>query len=136
MQTYARRLPGRPGALTVRQLLDDGQVAITFEPRGGTVRALDSVPDTDDHPPYIAVGEITPLSDDIVKIHAFAGQLHRRHMRLIVRLLLEQGFRVAYVDRAAGHALPMAERIETGDWVGWWRLDLVRVRLGSHSART
>lgn len=105
------------------RMLDDGRVAITFEPRGGTIRVLPTLP-VGDHPAYIAVGEVTHLADGIVKLHAFAGQLGRRHMRLIVRLLVEQGYRVAYVDRAAGRAMPVAEQIEQGDWKGWWRIDL------------
>lgn len=108
--------------------LDDGQVAITYEDRGGTIRALNHVPEAD-HPPYVAVIEVTRLRDDIAKLHAAAGILSRRHMRLIVRLLLEHGYRVAYVDRAPGHAMPLGERIESGDWAGWWRLDLVSARL-------
>lgn len=112
--------------------LDDGQVAITYEDRGGTIRALNHVPEAD-HPPYVAVIEVTRLRDDIAKLHAASGQLGRRHLRLIVRLLLEQGYRIAYVDRAPGRAMPMAERITDGDWSGWWRLDLVRARLAARS---
>ncbi len=110
--------------------LDDGRVAITYEDRGGTLRALQSIPDdADKRPPYVAVGELTRLSDSVAKLHAFAGErLDRRHMRLIVRLLLEQGYRVVYVDRAGGHIMPFAEQIEDGDWEGWWRIDLARVR--------
>lgn len=116
--------------------LDDGHVAVTYEDRGGTIRALQSKPDDDDeHPPYVAVGELTRLSDNIAKLHAFAGDhLERRHMRLIVRLLIEQGYSVVYVDRADGHIMPLAEQIEDGDWAGWWRLDLARVRLTRQSA--
>lgn len=109
--------------------LDDGRVAITYEDRGGTIRALDHIPD-DDHPDYVAVCEVTRLSADIVKLHAASGTLTRRHMRLVVRLMLEQGYRLAYIDRAPGRVMPMAGRIETGDWAGWWRLDLVAIRLG------
>jgi len=109
--------------------LDDGTVAITYEDRGGTIRALGTIPDCDDHPPFVAAGEVTRLSGTVAKLHAFAGQrLGRRHLRLIVRLLLEQGYRVVYIDRAAGHGVPMAEQIKEGDWAGWWRLDLLRAR--------
>lgn len=110
------------------QTLDDAHVAITFEPRGGTIRALSSLP-RGDHPPFVAVGELTHLADGIAKLHAFSGRLGRRHLRLIVRLLLEQGYRIVYIDRADGHIIPLAERIESGDWAGWWRIDLARVRL-------
>ena len=103
--------------------IDDGGVAITIESRGGTIRAIPGLIDGE-HPPYIAVGEVTGLSGGIVKLHAFAGQLSRRHMRLILRLLLRQGYHTAYIDRAAGHVIPLATRIESGDWAGWWRLDL------------
>lgn len=109
--------------------LDDGHVAISYEDRGGTIRALDHVPEID-HPPFVAVCEVTRLSDDIAKLHAAAGALSRRHMRLVVRLLLEQGYRLAYIDRAQGRVMPMANRIADGDWAGWWRLDLVSARLG------
>lgn len=106
------------------RVLDDGRVAITYEPRGGTIRALPGLPGRG-HPAYDAVGEVTHLTDRIAKLHAWRGRLGRRHMRLIVRLLVEQGYRVAYIDRAEGRAVPMAERITAGDWAGWWRLDLV-----------
>lgn len=108
-----------------RMTLDDGNVAITFEPRGGTIRALPGLP-ADDHPIYAAAGEVTHLTDGIAKLHAWRGRLSRRHMRLIVRLLVGQGYRVAYMDRAEGRVVPMAERIIEGDWAGWWRLDLLR----------
>ncbi|MCB1890358.1 MAG: hypothetical protein KDH20_22320 [Rhodocyclaceae bacterium] len=109
-------------------LIDDGRVAISYEDRGGTIRAIDHVPG-DDHPDYVAVCEVTRLSADIVKLHAASGAMSRRHMRLVVRLLLEQGYRLAYIDRAPGRVMPMAERIRGGDWDGWWRLDLAAVRL-------
>lgn len=109
--------------------IDDGHVAITYEPRGGTIRVLGRVPDSDDHPPYIAVGEVTHLADGIAKLHAFAGEMSRRHMRLIIRLLIDQGYRVAYIDRADGHVMPMAAQIADGDWAGWWRIDLISERL-------
>lgn len=111
-------------------LLDDGHVAISYEDRGGTIRALDHVPLSDNHPPYLAVCEITRISDDIAKLHAAVGALSRRHLRLIVRLLLEHGYRIAYVDRAAGHRIPAAEIVDSGDFEGWWWLDLVALRLG------
>lgn len=109
--------------------LDDGHVAISYEDRGGTIRAMDHVPSDDDHPPYVAVCEVTRLHDSLAKLHAASGTLSRRHLRLILRLLLEHGYRVAYIDRAPGHVMPGAERICAGDWAGWWRLDLVRARL-------
>lgn len=111
--------------------LDDGVAAITYEDRGGTLRALACIPaEDDDMPKYIAVGEVTRLSADIAKLHAFAGEMSRRHMRLIARLLLDQGYRIAYIDRANGHIMPLATRITDGDWAGWWRLDLVELRIG------
>ena len=110
--------------------LDDGVAAITYEDRGGTLRALSEIPEDDDsHPDFVAVGEITRLNGEIAKIHAFWGDMSRRHMRLIVRLLLDQGYRIAYIDRADGHVIPFATRITSGDWAGWWRLDLVELRI-------
>lgn len=106
-----------------RTILDDGRVAISFEDRGGTIRALPGLPSAA-RSTYVAVGEVTRLSDSIAKLHGFAGRLSRSHMRLIVRLLVGQGYRVAYMDRAEGRVVPMAERIIEGDWAGWWRLDL------------
>lgn len=106
-----------------RQVLDDGRVAISYESRGGTIRALPSLPG-DAGRGYVAVGEVTHLTDGLAKLHGFAGRLSRRHMRLIVRLLVGQGYRVAYIDRDEGRAMPLAERITAGDWAGWWRLDL------------
>lgn len=106
--------------------INDGHVAITYEDRGGTLRAIDHVP-RDDRPPYIAIGDVTRMSADVCKLAGFNGRLTRRHMRLIVRLLGEQGYRVAYMDRLDGHRIPGAEQIEAGDWAGWWRLDLQKV---------
>ena len=88
-------------------------------------RALRIPEDDDSHPDFVAVGEITRLNGEIAKLHAFWGDMSRRHMRLIVRLLLDQGYRIAYIDRADGHVIPFATRITSGDWAGWWRLDLV-----------
>lgn len=108
--------------------LDDGRAAISYEDRGGTIRVLAELPDADDtHPAYVAVGQVTRLANGIAVLHAFAGKLTTRHMRLIVRLLVGQGYRTAYIDRASGHAIPLAEKIQTGDWIGWWRLDLESV---------
>lgn len=103
--------------------IHDGQVAITFESRGGTIRAIPGMVQSL-HPPYVAAGEVTGLSGGIVKLHAFVGQLSRRHLRLILKLLLRQGYHIAYIDRAQGHVIPLATQIESGDWAGWWRLDL------------
>lgn len=105
--------------------IDDGHVAITYEPRGGTIRALPGLPGGA-HPDFDGAGEVTHLADHIAKLHAWRGHITRRHMRLIVRLLVGQGYRVAYIDRAPGRAVPLAEQITSGDWAGWWRLDLLR----------
>jgi len=116
-------------------IIDDGRVAISYEPRGGTIRALPDIPGDDDHhPDYTSVGQADHLHAELVKLHGFRGDITRRHMRLIVRLLLEQGYRVAYIDRAPGRVMPLATRIEQGDWAGWWRLDLVAVRLAAPAA--
>lgn len=109
-------------------LIDDGRVAVTYEDRGGTFRALDHVPDTL-RAPFVAACEVTRLSADVAKLHAAAGVLSRPHLRLIVRHLLELGYRVAYMDRLEGHTVPLAKQIVGGDFDGWWRLDLAAVRL-------
>ncbi len=108
--------------------LTGGGVAITFEDRGGTLRLLDHLPAAGDaHPPFVAAAEITRLNDTIAKISALRGAgVTRRHLRLIARLLTQQGYATLYADRLTGHILPQAEPITAGDWMGWWRVDLGR----------
>lgn len=109
------------------KMLSDGTSAISFEPIGGIVRLLFE-PLHGDHPPIHGVGFVRPLWGGVVMLSAFDAQkLTRGHMRLIVRLLLEQGYRVLYADRIDGHVLPLAEKIQEGDFAGLWRLDLTTV---------
>lgn len=108
------------------RVLYEGTDAITFEPAGGTIRLLDTVPAAgDDKPRYFGAGQVRPLWGGVVMLAAFdASKLTRAHMRLVVRLLVEAGYTTLYVDRAEGHTIPMASRIEDGDFAGLWRLDL------------
>jgi hypothetical protein len=106
-------------------MLHDGEVAVTWESIAGIVRVLDHVP-VGPHPDYVAVGVVMRLSPDIVKLAGFSGRLNRQQMWLIARMLLGQGFKVAYVDRAAGRIMPNGEQITSGDWVGFWRVDLTQ----------
>ena len=76
------------------------------------------------------VGSWARISDSIIKFFAFSGTgLNVRHIRLILRWAVNQGFRIAYLDRLPGHGVPTAEVIQDGDFQGWWRLDLIRTRL-------
>lgn len=113
------------------EILEDGKAAIGVEAEAGLIRILDGVPsDEDPRPPYKTVGSWLRFSDDVVKIYGFAGPgMTLRHIRLMVRWGLSNGFRVAYIDRLPGHVMPGAEQIADGDFKGWWRLDLVETRL-------
>lgn len=113
------------------EIFDDGHAAIGVEADGGIFRILACVPSDDDpRPPYVTVGSWSRISDDIIKFFAFAGTgMNVRHIRLILRWALNQGYRLAYLDRLPGHGFPTAEVIQDGDFKGWWRLDLVSTRL-------
>lgn len=110
---------------------DDGRAAIGVEADSGLIRVLAGVPSDDDpRPPYLTVGSWSRISDDIIKFHGFAGTgMTARHIRLIFRWAIEQGFRLAYLDRLQGHSFPTAEKIEGGDFDGWFRVDLITTRL-------
>lgn len=111
-------------------VVDDGSVAISIQPRGGKIRLLDHVPTEDEHhPEYVGVVDFNHLKDDLVSLEGAVGAMTRRHMRLIVGHLMTEGYRIAYVDRAPGRVMPFAERISEGDFAGWWRVDLVAIRL-------
>jgi hypothetical protein len=120
-----------------RETLDDGRVAITYEEHGGTIRLLPRVPTDDDPTPaWFGAGEVARINDNVASLSAFrAEHLTYPYMRLIARLLLARGYRVAYIERAGTHDMPGAEPMDHQDWAGWWRLDLVGMRLGRFMRR-
>lgn len=108
-------------------MLDNGSVAVTFEWETATVRAIDHVPTTH-RPPYAAICQVQRLSQTVCKLSGLLGSLSRGHMWLLAQMLRAQGFTVMYAERSDAHVVPLAERIETGDWAGYWRLDLETMR--------
>lgn len=104
------------------QFFDDGRVGLSFEPHVGTIRLL-AEPARGGKPDFDASGSLVRLSDDACKLVGFSGRMGIRHQALIVRALLELGFRLLYIERSAG-TVPLGEQITEGDFAGWWRLDL------------
>ncbi|HRO60172.1 MAG TPA: hypothetical protein PK177_13560, partial [Burkholderiaceae bacterium] len=78
----------------------------------------------DGQPAYCAVGTLTMMSATVAKLAALHGDVSARHMALMVRALAEMGVRALYVERAHG-TVPLGERIESGDFSGWFRVDIV-----------
>lgn len=116
---------------------EDGRAAIGVEADSGLIRVLAAVPSEDDpRPPYVTVGSWLRMSDQIVKFFGFSGTgMTARHIRLIFRWALAQGYRVAYLDRLQGHGFPTAEKIVGGDFDGWFRVDLITTRLMARKAQ-
>lgn len=114
--------------VAARTVVGFGPYSISYEPSGGTVRILlDNR--GGEQPPYTAVGDVTRITLTICKLSGFAGTMRRPHMLLIAQLLLGLGYKLAYIERAAGRTMPGATRIRCGDFKGWWRLDLSKVDL-------
>jgi hypothetical protein len=113
------------------QTITNGSDAISYEPSGGTIRLLAFVPAPGhDKPPYLGAGQVRPLWGGVVMLSAFsASEMSRGHMRLIVQLLREAGYTTLYAERIDNRTMPMATRIESGDFAGLWRLDLTAVPL-------
>jgi len=106
----------------------DGADAISYEPAGGTIRLLSAPPvDGEARPAYFGAGQVRPLWGGVAMLSAFHGHLSRAHMRLIVRLLLDHGYRVLYAERTEGHTMPFATEIAEGDFRGLFRIELTEV---------
>lgn len=111
------------------RIIDDGKVAVSFETVVSVLRIHDAVPESD-HPPFTGSGMLVSAGPGVVKIAGLAAEhVTRAHLRLLARGLLEEGFHTIVVDRAEGHRLPMARRIDCGPLAGWWSIDLLKVRL-------
>lgn len=105
--------------------LDDGHLALTFEPFGGVIRGLSSVPaEGDDYPDFMFTGVVQHWTRDVVKLAGFLGEMRPRYLKLIVRLLVEQGYRWLYVSRQQGRIFPFGQVIEGGDFDGMIKVDL------------
>ena len=112
------------------QFFDDGRVAISIEPHGGTIRLLRAVPeDGDEMPEWFGGGEFHKITDDVVKVTAFkADGMKAGHVRLIYGMLLGMGYRWLIAQRLGDHRLPDSEDVTTWPFEGWQRVDLVRSR--------
>lgn len=120
-----------------REVLDDGAIAISYEDHGGTIRLLKSIPDADDATPeWFDGGELQRLNSSVASLAAFrAEHLTAPYLRLIVRMLLGRGYRALYIERGGEHKMPFGDPMDHPDWLGWWRIDLVGLRLGKFMAR-
>ena len=113
-----------------RRLFEYGSVGITYEDSGGILRILDGVPsDENPTPDFSAVLNIRRFPNGICTIVGFKGAASMRQMKGLVSVLLEMGYRVAYIERAEGKSIPGAEKVVGGDFDGLFRLDLVSTRL-------
>ena len=113
------------------QVFDDGRVAISIEPHGGTIRLLRSVPEEgDEMPPWFGGGEFHQVTDEVVKVTAFkADGMRPGHVRLIYGALLGLGYQWLIAKRTGEHMLPGGEPVDTWPFEGWQRVDLVKQRL-------
>lgn len=118
-----------------REILDDGDVAISVERLGVRYRLLPKVPDDSAMPPFCGIGSMTPLSASIARLDGFMGQMRHGHMMLIVRHLHAMKFSLIYIRRAEGRRMVGAKMIETGDWAGWWRIDIAEAMTGPLAIR-
>lgn len=110
------------------RVFDDGRVAVSFELISELVRFHDCVP-AEEHPPFSGSGLVVSCGAGVAKVAGLSAVITRGHLRLMVRALLEDGFHTLVSDRAPGHVLPMARRIEGGPLAGWWAIDLLALRL-------
>lgn len=108
--------------------------AISYERETGIVRLLHASPrDADVHPPYFGALHVRPFCRGVVMLSAMTGTaVLRAQLRLVVRLLLEEGYTTLYADRAARHQIPHAKQIEEGDFAGLWRVDLTTLPMRRH----
>ncbi len=113
------------------QVFDDGRVAISIEPHGGTIRLLLAVPeDGDEMPAWFGGGEFHQVTDEVVKLTAFkADGMKAGHVRLIYWAMLEMRFKWLIAKRTGEHMLPGGEPIDTWPFEGWQRVDLVKQRM-------
>ena len=102
----------------MRETFDDGVVALSIENNVGTIRFLKDIGSSS----YIAVCTFSSISQTIVKISGLLGKLSKQHMLLMVNVLFDKGYRVAYAERLHGN-LPFGEPISGGDFDGWLRVD-------------
>ena len=101
------------------ETFDNGVVALSIENNVGTIRFLKEIGSSG----YVAVCTFSSISQTIVKISGLLGKLSKQHMLLLVSVLFDKGYRVAYAERLNGRKLPFAEKIEGGDFDQWLRVD-------------
>lgn len=118
------------------RVMADGKKAVTFEPFGGIVRGLERAPKPgDETPDFVFSGVIEHWTPQVAKLSAFNGEMHQRHMRLIMLLLMEQGYRWVYAVRQPGRTLPFGEEIVEGEFRGMVRIDLTLADLRQGAGR-
>ena len=103
---------------------------ITIEWTSGIVRMVDQNAEGS-MPAYFAVGVIVPITENSVKMCGFCGSMPFRHMLEMVELLIDMGYRWAYVERANGR-MPCSELIITGPFAGWRLMDLEQAKKFLH----
>lgn len=105
----------------------DGRVSLRYEEALAKCRFYDTADDRG-KPPYAAVCDVARWTSTICELRGFKGQVSRGHVRLLTTVLLDRGYRVAYLERPDGQGLDhVADRIDGGDFDGWYRLDLARL---------
>jgi hypothetical protein len=105
---------------------EDGIVGISIEPLIGAVRLLSTPNRSGEMTDYIGSGTLVRASHDVAKLIGFSGRMGIRHQALLATALLAQGYKVLYVERAAGGKVALGEPIEKGDFAGHMRVDLVK----------
>jgi len=110
-------------------IYSDGHVAMKYEEALSKCRFYESVPSSErPKPPYAAVCDVARWTGSICELRGFKGKVVRRHIRLLTQALLERGYTLVYLERPDGQDLDhIAAPVETGDFAGWYRMDLVQL---------
>lgn len=113
-------------------MFDDGKVAVVREVLRLKLCVVDGIPGGAQYAPAGAwelIGEaLSP--DEIVMRGVVQEKCSPAHLKLVWRALISDMFRYAYAEWIDGQTMPFAEPVREGERAGWWRVDLVRWRLG------
>lgn len=104
---------------------DDNVVGLSIEPLIGAVRLLKAPNTSGEMTDYVGSGTLVRASAEVSKLIGFSGQMGIRHQALLATALLAQGYRLLYVERAAGGRVALGELMTEGDFAGHLRVDLV-----------
>lgn len=107
---------------------DDGDIGVSIELLVGAVRLLKTPGAPGEMTDYVGSGMLERVSSRVAKLLGFSGVMGIRHQALLASALLAQGYKVLYVERAAGGIIAFGEVIYDGDFAGHIRVDLERVR--------